>query len=90
MVVGKCEEFDASCTSAELKKLLLRVPDTQRAKQNAGVIANWLSFSQIERDDRLDIGEARRTPDLASTLQCRDMEKGLVKVLEMGTNSDDF
>lgn len=45
-----------------------------------GMIMNWLSFSQIERDDRVDIDDAIADPSLASLLLWEDLERGLAKV----------
>jgi hypothetical protein len=45
--------------------------------QNAGLISNWLSFAQMERDDRLDIRQAEENPELASTLQLLDLQKAM-------------
>ena len=36
----------------------------QRDTQNAGIISNWVSFAQMERDDRIDIEEARQNPQI--------------------------
>ena len=45
--------------------------------QNAGLISNWLSFAQMERDDRLDIKQAEENPELASTLQVLDLQNAM-------------
>ncbi len=51
--------------------------------QNAGIIANWVAFAQMERDDRLDVNEARKNPDLANFLKLCDFEKALPAVRKM-------
>ena len=44
---------------AEIAPMLESIDPHMRATQNAGLIGNWLSFAQGERDDRIDIdGEA--------------------------------
>lgn len=51
--------------------------------QNAGLVQNWISFAQGERDDRVDIDEAIKNPDLASTLALNDLTAALARVKEM-------
>ena len=63
---------------------LLRSVDAEmRATQNAGLVLNWISFAQGERDDRVDIDAALADPDLASTLALSDLTAALVRVKAM-------
>jgi stage V sporulation protein K len=79
MAESKGEKL-ASGVSDRLPALIESVAAHQRATQNAGMIMNWLSFAQIERDDRVDIDAATKNPALASLLLLVDLENGLVKV----------
>jgi len=66
-----------------LRGYLEDIPTSQRESQNGGVVSNWLSFAQIERDDRIDLDEAIRNPMVASLLTALDLERALVKVKTM-------
>jgi len=55
------------------------------AQQNAGLLSNFLSFSQMERDDRLSVREAELNPELASLLEERDLLKAVEKVRAMNS-----
>jgi len=65
------------------RALLDGVPRPLVESQNAGLISNWVSFAQIERDDRIDIVEAEKNPKIASTLVKKDMETAREKLKEM-------
>jgi SpoVK/Ycf46/Vps4 family AAA+-type ATPase len=67
MCKAKGEDLDHGVLEA-LPGLLGRFDDRQKQEQNAGLINNWVSFAQGERDDRIDIEEAYHNPDLASLL----------------------
>jgi stage V sporulation protein K len=67
------------CTAALEQNLTLQ----QRQTQNAGLINNWISFAQSERDGRIDLEDARRNPDLASLLCYCDFEAALPAVKNM-------
>jgi SpoVK/Ycf46/Vps4 family AAA+-type ATPase len=69
-----------NCDAAELVALIESIDEKQRASQNGGMLSNWLSLSQIERDTRLPIADAVANPELASILEVKDLEAGLVKV----------
>ena len=51
--------------------------------QNAGLISNWVSFAQMERDDRIDLNEAELQPSLASTIEVQDLTRALKAVENM-------
>lgn len=82
MCNGKGEEL-ATDIIPQFPSLLGRVPEKQRTTQNAGMISNWVSFAQIERDDRIDIDEAIRNPAIACQLLLVDFEAALKKILTM-------
>ena len=54
--------------------------------QNAGLVSNWLSFAQMERDDRIDLSEAESDPQLACTLHMHDFEKAVPALQSMDTD----
>jgi hypothetical protein len=97
-----CQIFKVMCESKgesleegvneEVPKLLATVEENMLVTQNAGLIQNWLSFAQGERDDRVDIDEALANPDLASTLALSDLVAAMVRVKEMkgGEKRDQF
>lgn len=74
-------------TIEAIARLLRQFDPEQLATQNAGLVSNWLSFAQIERDDRLDLDEARQQPLLACTLSYDDFAQASAKVREMTTKS---
>lgn len=88
-----CQIFRVMCDSKgemlesgvadEIPKMLASVDESMLGTQNAGLIGNWLSFAQGERDDRVDIDEALANPDLASTLAASDLFAALGRVKEM-------
>lgn len=63
--------------------LLDSLPERLVQTQNAGLISNWISFAQIERDSRIDISEAQKIPKLASLLTLVDFEIAKTKLLQM-------
>jgi len=67
----------------QIPALLEQLDKRQLESQNAGIINNWVSFAQIERDDRLDIDAAAENPDLASLLLVCDFELAIDKVKNM-------
>lgn len=69
--------------SPEIASMLHSLDSQMLSTQNAGLIQNWLSFAQGERDDRVDIDAALANPDLASTLALSDLTSALVRVREM-------
>lgn len=76
---GKGEKVAADVI-AEVPGMLEALDDGILLSQNAGFISNWLSFAQIERDDRVDIDEAMANPTLAMTLELIDLRKGMDKI----------
>jgi SpoVK/Ycf46/Vps4 family AAA+-type ATPase len=73
-------EMLAEGVAEKIEKMLQSLPEQQLLQQNAGLVSNWLSFAQMERDDRVDVDDATRNPDLASTLEAQDLEKALDNV----------
>ncbi len=71
--------------TVETVERLLRTTITRQQceTQNAGLISNWVTFAQSDRDDRLDLDEARRNPDLASLLTPQDFETSVAAVMKM-------
>ena len=67
---------DAMC-GLQFPTLLAGLQPSWLENQNAGLISNWLSFAQMERDDRIDLSEAELQPSLASTLEMRDLIKAI-------------
>lgn len=67
----------------QIASMLRSIDESMLTTQNAGLVLNWLSFAQGERDDRVDIDEALANPDLASTLAADDLTAALVRVKEM-------
>lgn len=53
------------------------------AKQNAGLVNNWVSFAQMTRDDRIDLDEAKRNPKIASMLDAKDFLDCIDKIKNM-------
>lgn len=88
-----CQIFKVMCDSKgemlesgvidEVPRMLGSIDEAMLSTQNAGLIGNWVSFAQGERDDRVDIDEALANPDLASTLSEFDLLAALVRVKEM-------
>jgi hypothetical protein len=76
-------EILESGVSDEVPRMLHSIDENMLATQNAGLIQNWLSFAQGERDDRVDIDAALANPDLASTLASSDLVAALGRVKEM-------
>ena len=58
-----------------------------RESQNAGLVSNWVSFAQMERDDRIDLSEAECNPQLACTLHKNDFEKAMPALQSMDTSN---
>ena len=56
--------------------------------QNAGLISNWVSFAQVERDDRVDLEEAIKNPELASLLSAGDFTASVEKLKSMAVQTD--
>ena len=70
---------------AEFPALLSLLHPEWLESQNAGLISNWVSFAQNERDDRVDLSEAESQPHLASTLELQDIRKALKAIENMNT-----
>ena len=91
MCASKGEVLDVG-VQENVVPMLQSLSGKQRAEQNAGLCSNWVSFAQIERDDRIDIAEARRNPAIASLLKLEDFVKALDKVRQSdleGSSSGD-
>jgi stage V sporulation protein K len=71
----------------ELPHLLASLPESLIEHQNAGLISNWLSFAQLQRDDRIDLNEAEKQPQLASTLEVCDIQGARDKLISMSGNA---
>jgi len=56
--------------------------------QNAGLISNWVSFAQVERDDRVDLEAAEKNPELASLLCACDFKASIEKLKSMAIQTD--
>jgi hypothetical protein len=82
MCVGKGEQVPEEVLE-EVPRMLGEVSEEQLASQNAGAVSNWISFAQMERDDRVDIREARRDPQILCRLAMEDLEAGIIKVSAM-------
>lgn len=67
----------------QLPELLDTIPIEQRSSQNAGIVANLVSFAQMERDDRIDLEAAEQDPELACRLELDDVIKAIEKVKQM-------
>ena len=74
------------CCIVQLRSLLRSVPVSVLESQNAGLVSNWVSFAQMERDDRIDLSEAESNPQLACTLHRADFEKALPALQSMDTS----
>ena len=72
---------------AQLPSLLSSLAGSVVETQNAGLVSNWVSFAQMERDDRIDLTEAERNPQLACTLHRLDFEKALPSLQSMDTSN---
>jgi hypothetical protein len=83
MCDSKGEVLESGVSSGDIGGLLASIDPVMLSTQNAGLVQNWLSFAQGERDDRVDIDEALANPDLASTLALADLTAALVRVKEM-------
>jgi len=68
--------------------LIGSIEQEQKLTQNAGLINNWISFAQMERDDRITIEEAQANPDLASLLVLADFQNCTDKINSMKNDSD--
>jgi stage V sporulation protein K len=68
---------------AHLPALIEAVNVDARETHNAGLISNLVSFSQIERDCRIDIEEAQRNPAIACTLAWADFAAAWPKLERM-------
>lgn len=84
---NKDEDLEPGVCECVTHLLETEISHQQRVTQNAGLIANWIAFAQNERDDRLDLEEARRNPDLASLLTAADFRASLPQVKKMAAKS---
>jgi stage V sporulation protein K len=82
MVIEKNETLHPELKEKFLN-ILSDVPQDLIDSQNAGLISNWLSFAQLERDDRVSIDEAKKNPTILHTLTLHDFESALPKILKM-------
>jgi hypothetical protein len=82
MCESKGESLEDGLVSHFLS-LLNSLPKDLIDSQNAGLIANWVSFAQMERDDRISIEEAEKNPSIASLLTAPDFETAVTKLKEM-------
>jgi hypothetical protein len=76
-------EIMSPATREQLPSLLESIPHEQRSTQNAGIVSNLVSFAQMERDDRIDLEDAERNPELACKLESEDLIRGIDKVKQM-------
>ena len=67
----------------QLPGLLGSLPSSVVESQNAGLVSNWVSFAQMERDDRIDLTEAESDPQLACTLHMTDFHKAIPALQSM-------
>ncbi len=72
------------------RTMLNALPKELVDSQNAGLIANWLSFAQMERDDRISIEEAEKNPAIASLLTADDFDSAIPKLKEMKSGNADI
>lgn len=84
VILGKMCEAKGEQVSPEVLQqvaaMMHTVDPSVRSEQNAGLVANWLHHSMIERDSRVPFAEAQRNPLLCCTLLVVDFERGLVKL----------
>jgi len=73
----------ASDVMDHIPEMLNALPAEMLETHNAGLINNWLSFAQVERDARIDIAEAEKNPELASLLILDDLELAMEKLEKM-------
>lgn len=67
----------------EFLNLLNQIPLVQKNTQNGGLINNWLSFAQFERDTRINIDDAIKNPEITRLLTLIDFKQTIPKILSM-------
>lgn len=81
----KGETLDEDLRS-NFMEILESLPKEIVESQNAALVSNWVSFAQMERDDRIDIVEAEKNPAIASLLCHVDFDKAAVKLQQMSVD----
>ena len=83
-----CVRCAVALHRGQLPALLSSLAPSVIESQNAGLISNWVSFAQMERDDRIDLTEAESDPQLACTLHRHDFEKAVPALQSMAMDTN--